>query len=100
MNKNERWNAFLDRLNKNGVFLRCLWSTKTNPDMCKYDDVVMYAVVGGRGGTIVCQDYGADGFGIWHESETISLDDDVLRLITPRVSKVVDFTDPKLGKLK
>lgn len=98
---NKSFEAFRDRLEAKGVFLRCMWeansgverrdnrkppvgSTHRERPLGKgRPDVALYAFYGERTeiGTAVLVDYGEDGLGIWPESRTNSIDDDVSYII-------------------
>lgn len=109
---NDQFDAFRDKLNAKGVYLRFLWEARsgvnrrrkgspprdiTKAQWNNWPDValVTFIVIGeserfGTGpcpvektaiGTAILVDYGLDGLGIWTETPTNSLDDDVARIL-------------------
>jgi hypothetical protein len=75
---NPRFIAFRSELEKHERHLKILWSAKSpcitvNGKRFKYDDVVCFALYGGkvRSRTIIVKDYGEDGgFGLYTEPES------------------------------
>lgn len=84
--KNERFEQFRTQLEKRGYSLRALWGGKSHPDE-RYEDVTCYSVLssGERPaiGTIVIRHYdeGRAGFGIWFESRSAEISQDVETII-------------------
>jgi hypothetical protein len=77
---NTRFVAFRSELEKLGRHLKILWSANSGcitvkGKKFKYDDVVCFAVYGGkvRSGTVIVKDYGEDGgFGLYTEPDSDS----------------------------
>lgn len=77
--KNEQFQRFKTELESRGISLRLIWSAKTD-NIAKYDNVVMYQVIGGGKNapkTIIARDYGDNGFGIWYEPRDARFSEDV-----------------------
>lgn len=88
---NERFVAFRNALESKGLALKVLWSCNNGSldfdtgKRFKYDNVFMFAVCGRLAGdkqpkvaTVIVQDYGGkNGIGLWFDTVSNSLDDDI-----------------------
>jgi hypothetical protein len=94
---NKPWQRFRDKLTARGVIMRCMWKAHAgvwhgiSPDGRRVadkrrNDVALYAFIGKdfspAEATAIMVDYGPrDGFGLWFEARTNSIDEDVARIV-------------------
>ncbi|CDX26794.1 hypothetical protein MPL3356_60557 [Mesorhizobium plurifarium] len=105
MRHNPKINAFLDKLASAGVTYRTNWETRRDGKPLSngrpFGDVIHLTFVGNgfspSVGTAIVVDYGdRDGFGIYYEAETNSIDDDIARIAKPRAKDVAESAVPDM----
>ena len=88
--KNIKFCDWRQRLEKRGVSLRVLWSTKSHPSQ-RYDDVALVSFVGNKfqptEATAVIQNYDNEGFGVWFQSHTGDIEEETAHIAKPRERK-------------
>ncbi|WP_192242781.1 hypothetical protein [Mesorhizobium silamurunense] len=93
MIRNPQIDAFFERLAAANVQHRCNWQAKRSPDLKGYD--IEHLSFRGDGfspseATAVLISYGKDGYGLYFDSGSASIADDVARIAKPRAKETVD----------
>ena len=87
----ERFARFRDLLEKNGFSIRCIFESRTD-DKHKYPDVIGFRVIGTpekppEVGTFIVRNYGEDGYGIWFDRNTGTMQEDLWHIAGATVPK-------------
>lgn len=93
MIRNPQIDSFFERLAAANVQHRCNWQAKRSPDLKGYDIEHLSFVGDGfapREATAILISYGKNGYGLYFDSETGSIEDDIARIAKPRAKETVD----------
>lgn len=93
MIRNPQIDSFFERLAAANVQYRCNWQAKRSPDLKGYDVEHLSFVGDGFSpseATAILISYGKHGYGLYFDSETGSIEDDIARIAKPRAKDVTD----------